>query len=802
MKHLYLLRAVPGAGKTTLINKYGLGTMTLSPDAIRKMYSNTDYRIMYDENGEATVTENINSIHEGKVWETLKQMMEERMKRGETTIIDATHTNLPLIQDYNKLVDKYRYRIFTIQLDIPLEQALEQNRQRPEHLRLSDRDVIRKQEQLDQSTPIIPKKYSLKRFNTIDEAGQFILQNSTWRTKVIDPKQYEKVFVIGDIHATYGTLEKFLNENYSPNNYYVFTGDYLDRGLMPVETVNALYELNKLDNVVMLRGNHDLNYENWFNIPEEYTEDALKSGRLTKQKIEARKEEIRNFTRMTNSSMRYIKELQGMVTPTEFEEFKMKLKSILDNIQDVFMFSVNGQKYLCTHGGAVANVLNFRGTGSMINFATTDMVKGSGSYEDDIDVIYTKQMLELPEEERVIQIHGHRNNYEHGVLANKYSYNVEQHITDGGYMGVIEINAITGETKDISIKNNNHRITLQNTDINEYPVSKFFKEAGEDEYIKVKKLTTVEDVYSVNFSEKAFYDKVWTGMTVRARGLFINPVTEEVVARSYDKFFNMGEQRTTRKHVLGKKLKFPVTVTSKMNGFLGIMTVYRGEFLFLSKSTDNSTFSNLFKDTFMTHTKELGINLDELKSFISKNNVSIVFEVIDQEKDPHIIKYEKKQGVVLLDVFKNQLGEETLNKHEIPELHGFPMPEERIFTEWEELRDFLNVYNKGVNLRSNPVISGLGEEIDTYNEGFVIKDENNFRVKVKSDFYSKWKGVRPIIHQRLKGKRGESRSKLGSEFLHFLINERQDGLTLNILTEREEFVKYMKTFEPDTVLSK
>jgi tRNA splicing ligase len=42
---------------------------------------------------------------------------------------------------------------------------------------------------------------------------------------------------------------------------------------------------------------------------------------------------------------------------------------------------------------------------------------------------------------------------------------------------------------------------------------------------------------SLNFTRDAFFDKEWNDLTVRARGLFVNTVTKEIVARSYEKFF-------------------------------------------------------------------------------------------------------------------------------------------------------------------------------------------------------------------------------------------------------------------------
>ena len=270
--------------------------------------------------------------------------------------------------------------------------------------------------------------------------------------------------------------------------------------------------------------------------------------------------------------------------------------------------------------------------------------------------------------------------------------------------------------------------------------------------------------------------------------MFVTPEEEKVVARSYNKFFNLNERSNTRLKNLDENMTLPVTVSSKVNGFLGIMTVYKDEFLFLSKSTDGSKFSQLFKDTFLDHANVLGIDMVSLKEFIKREDVSLVFEVVDNDKDPHIIKYENK-GVVLLDVFKNQLEEELLDKHAYKELELFVKPEEFTINNHDELMDYVKGFNKGIDIRTSPVLENVGEKISQYNEGVILTDAEGFRIKIKGAYYNVWKSVRPIIYQRLAGKRGYPKDRFGEEFLEFISDYRRETITDSLLIEREEFVK-------------
>jgi tRNA splicing ligase len=62
-------------------------------------------------------------------------------------------------------------------------------------------------------------------------------------------------------------------------------------------------------------------------------------------------------------------------------------------------------------------------------------------------------------------------------------------------------------------------------------------------YVQEKKFGNIS---SFNYSDKAFYDRVWDEQTIRARGLYIDTLHNQVAARAYDKFFNVNEREETR----------------------------------------------------------------------------------------------------------------------------------------------------------------------------------------------------------------------------------------------------------------
>lgn len=71
-----------------------------------------------------------------------------------------------------------------------------------------------------------------------------------------------------------------------------------------------------------------------------------------------------------------------------------------------------------------------------------------------------------------------------------------------------------------------------------------------------------------NYTEEVQFRKKWDKITLACRGLILDTVTGEIVARPWEKFFNLGER------LLEIDFNAPVEVTDKMDGSLGIL--YRG----------------------------------------------------------------------------------------------------------------------------------------------------------------------------------------------------------------------------------
>ena len=120
MRTLVLLRGSAGVGKSTYIEQNGLKQYTLSADDIRLLCQSPVMQL----DGSMSISQN----NEKVVWDILFKLLEVRMQRGEFTVIDATNSKTSEMNNYKKLADKYRYRMFCIDFtDVPIEEYAKRN---------------------------------------------------------------------------------------------------------------------------------------------------------------------------------------------------------------------------------------------------------------------------------------------------------------------------------------------------------------------------------------------------------------------------------------------------------------------------------------------------------------------------------------------------------------------------------------------------------------------------------------------------------------------------------------------------
>lgn len=133
-----------------------------------------------------------------------------------------------------------------------------------------------------------------------------------------------------------------------------------------------------------------------------------------------------------------------------------------------------------------------------------------------------------------------------------------------------------------------------------------------------------------------------------------------MVARSYDKFFNLEEVPMTEMENLRSTFQYPLIAYVKENGYLGIMSGVHNaatntySLFTASKSTNVASYANEFRKLVLAQLESKNISETQLAKELFDRRISMVFEVIIPNFDPHIIKYDKAT-LVLLDVVENNL---------------------------------------------------------------------------------------------------------------------------------------------------
>lgn len=725
MRTMLLFRGAPGCGKSTMIKQLGIEPYTLSADDIRLLLQSPQLNV----DGSYSISQD----SESKVWDILFQALENRMARGEFVAIDATNSKTSDMTRYKDLAEQYRYRIYIKDLtDLPMEECIRRNANRlPEYKRVP-KSVIENQ-YARFATQGIPG--GIKRLTSDD-----IIKEMSF--DVIDFSGYNRIHIIGDIHGCYTALKEFMDKNWNKDDLFIFTGDYLDRGLENAEALNYIFELSKNSNTIFIEGNHEKWLRNW-------------ASDLPVQS--------REFNKRT------LPQIEDKVSKKEARMFCRKLRQFA-------YFKFHDNVILATHGGVPLIPEN------LLFFPTKNFIEGIGEYEEalDVDLAFETNMPE-----NYIQVHGHRNMDDILIMSTGTgrSFNLEGQVELGG-----ELRAVTfskGKIETHEIKNDvfrTYEADIPDRVYQEMTDEMMFDIMANNELVITKKLKC--GLTSFNFKPSCFQGRLWDTATIKARGLFFDSVEKKIVLRSYDKFFNIGERANTKIHSLKNNLVFPVREFVKYNGFLGLVGVFNDELIFSSKSSVGNEHSRWLKEIFMDKTTPE--QREKIKEFIKSTNTTFVFEVINPENDPHIIKYDEKD-IVLLDIILNKpLFEKVPYESAIMLAKKLGLRFKELVAEYSNWSDFYANYVETIK----PGYQYKGEDI----EGFVIEDSEGFMTKSKLFYYKQWKQLRDIAHRYIKYEHIKSTSSLINPEMNYFYGwlrnkEKDDVVGKDIITLRDMFYK-------------
>jgi predicted kinase len=379
MRRLLLLQGAPGSGKSTFIEQHGLGPWTVSTDSLRLLYRGPEVH----EAGHLTIP----SSEDAKVWRTLYAMVESRLKMGDLTVVDATHTRRREIEAYRALAARYRYETFVVSWrDLPLETILAHNALRAPLRRVP--------------TPVVREMHArLGRIEFPEWVRVIPPQGlaAVLEDPVVDGAPYRRAHVIGDVQGCATPLQSFLAGGVKDDELYVFVGDLLDGGLENDATLKLMLELASRPNVLICEGDHERHLRAWHEgLPaashgfESHTRPQLEAAGITREAV----------------------------------------GPLLARLVDCVLLDWRGKRVLVTHGGLPV----MPEPGRLLFVPAAQMIKGVGPLGLDVDSHFARS---APAD--AVQIHGHRNESKLKVEAAPRSYNLAGQVEQGGALRVVTL---------------------------------------------------------------------------------------------------------------------------------------------------------------------------------------------------------------------------------------------------------------------------------------------------------------------------------------------------------------------------
>ncbi|KAJ2896102.1 trna ligase, partial [Coemansia aciculifera] len=242
------------------------------------------------------------------------------------------------------------------------------------------------------------------------------------------------------------------------------------------------------------------------------------------------------------------------------------------------------------------------------------------------------------------------------------------------------------------------------------------------------------------------YKKDPCPLPTQARGLFtmFDSGDSTIVARGYNKFFNVGEVPHTQWSWIENHTKGPYELTVKENGCLILAAGLDDgkKLLVTSKHSVSVEHAQMGTEWARKHLQQVGKTPEDFAEFLSKNHATAVFELCDDEFEEHILEYtDRSRGLYLHGINRNCTNLETWPSAEVTKVaqeFGFHSTGCFVFDSASEGREFAD------KVRGDHALDGRAIE------GFVVRcrtsaDSQPFMFKIKYDepylMFREWREV-------------------------------------------------------------
>lgn len=267
-------------------------------------------------------------------------------------------------------------------------------------------------------------------------------------------------------------------------------------------------------------------------------------------------------------------------------------------------------------------------------------------------------------------------------------------------------------------------------------------------YSRVCQISGRPDITVVSWKFNEWdYGKFNIKLPCNARGLFLLQDSDNprVMARGYDKFFNVGEIAATRWEELEKNTIGPYEVTLKANGCIVFVVGLQDDTLVVCSKHSTGPRNDIERNHSLAAEQFLKkmlsdqrIDSKQLARELYRQNVTIVAEYCDDSFEEHILEYDtNKAGLYIHGVNYNtpEFRTWSMDKvHALGQRYGFKQVTYVIKEDIAALREFLE------GCSSEGGFSG--EEV----EGFVIRTHLKFQPH--TPYFFKYKLEEPYLMYR------------------------------------------------------
>jgi protein phosphatase len=248
---LVVLIGVSGSGKSTWARKHFLPTEIVSSDACRALISD-------DENNQTVSPQAFRLLH---------FIVEERLRLGRLTVVDATNVQIEARQPLMALAQQYHVLPIAVVFNLNESIYSERNARRADrHL---EPYMLRRQAQNLQNSLVSLKEEGFSKiyiFESVEAVEQAIIKRAPLRC---DRHHETGPFdLIGDVHGCFDELETLLEKlgyvrdeqnifSHPQSRRIIFLGDLVDRGPNVVGVLQLVLGMLEAGGAFWLPGNHD-----------------------------------------------------------------------------------------------------------------------------------------------------------------------------------------------------------------------------------------------------------------------------------------------------------------------------------------------------------------------------------------------------------------------------------------------------------------------------------------------------------------------------------------------------------------